>query len=177
MFGLEIMRHMPYSVQDNRQLGNEKQQMAEAAFNTIAEIHRLREAGFEQVQAEAITLSIHAGVTGGVATKADVDLLRQELITVQTKLGGKTESVKTDLEGKIETFKTDLEGMIKTQGESLRREIAETRTELVKQIGDVRTLVETLGKEIALGQVTQLRWMMGSIIALGGVLVAALALT
>ena len=43
--------------------------MADAAFNTIAEIQRLRDAGFPQAQAEAITLSIHSGVTGGVATK------------------------------------------------------------------------------------------------------------
>ncbi len=70
--------------------------MVEAAFNTIAEVQRLRDAGFEQKQAEAITLSIHAGVTGGVATKADVE-------AVEKRLGDKLELVRTELDGKIST--------------------------------------------------------------------------
>ncbi|MCY4240311.1 MAG: hypothetical protein OXD36_01045 [Rhodobacter sp.] len=50
--------------------------MAQAAFNMIAETQRLRDAGLPQQQAEAVTLAIHAGVTGGVATKADLEALR-----------------------------------------------------------------------------------------------------
>jgi len=50
--------------------------MAQAAFNMIAETQRLRDAGLPQEQAEAVTLAIHAGVTGGVATKADLEALR-----------------------------------------------------------------------------------------------------
>ena len=46
--------------------------MAEAAFDMMAEVQRLRDAGFAQEQAEAVTRSIHAGVTGGVATRADL---------------------------------------------------------------------------------------------------------
>jgi len=53
--------------------------MAEAAFNMIAETRRLRDAGLPQEQAEAVTLAIHAGVTGGVATKADVEAFRGDV--------------------------------------------------------------------------------------------------
>ena len=61
--------------------------MADMAFNTIAEIQRLRDAGFEQAQAEAITLSIHSGVTGGVATKADLEHLEERLeVTIEAKI-------------------------------------------------------------------------------------------
>lgn len=52
---------------------------ADVAFDTITTIQRLRGAGIEQAHAEAITASIHAGVTGGVATKADVELAKSEL--------------------------------------------------------------------------------------------------
>ena len=71
--------------------------MADMAFNTIAEIQRLRDAGFEQAQAEAITLSIHAGVTGGVATKADLELVRSEINSVRSDLDLLRTEVGTEL--------------------------------------------------------------------------------
>ena len=86
--------------------------MAETAFNTIAEIQRLRDAGFEQAQAEAITLSIHAGVTGGVATKADLEKteqsLRSEIDLLRSDLDAKIENTEQRLETKIEKAKFDL---------------------------------------------------------------------
>ena len=75
--------------------------MAQAAFDTIAEVQRLRDSGLEQAQAEAITRAIHAGVTGGVATKADLDLVR-------TELQGEIQLVRTELQGEMQTLRTDL---------------------------------------------------------------------
>ena len=132
--------------------------MAQAAFDTIAEVQRLRDSGLEQAQAEAITRAIHAGVTGGVATKADLDLVR------------------TELHGEIQLVRTELEGKIDRQGETLRREMAEMRAELVEDIGNVRTDVQKIHTLIATGQANQLRWMIGLAIAILGVLVATLAL-
>ena len=63
---------------------------ADVAFDTMAVVRRLRDAGIEEAHAEAITASIHAGVTGGVATKADVEI------------------AKVELEGQIEKAKFDL---------------------------------------------------------------------
>ncbi|WP_419906613.1 hypothetical protein [Hoeflea sp.] len=54
-----------------------------------------------QEQAEAITLSIHAGVTGGVATKADLE-------KVETGLRGDIDLLRSDMNGKIERAKFDL---------------------------------------------------------------------
>ena len=132
--------------------------MAQAAFDTIAEVQRLRDSGLEQAQAEAITRAIHAGVTGGVATKADLDLVR------------------TELHGEIQLVRTELEGKIDRQGETLRREMAEMRAELVEDIGNVRTDVQKIHTLIATGQANQLRWMIGLAIAILGVLVATLTL-
>ena len=49
---------------------------ADVAFDTMAVVRRLRDAGIDQAHAEAITASIQSGVTGGVATKADIIELR-----------------------------------------------------------------------------------------------------
>ena len=46
--------------------------MNDLSFDTMATMRRLRACGFEEPQAEAITSAIRDGVTGGVATKADL---------------------------------------------------------------------------------------------------------
>ena len=53
--------------------------MADAAFDTLATARLLRESGIEERQAAAITTAIKDGVTGGVATKADLAELRGEM--------------------------------------------------------------------------------------------------
>ena len=70
---------------------------ADVAFDTITTIQRLRGAGIEQAQAEAITQSIHAGVTGGVATKADVALVKADVELAKTELEAQIEKAKFDL--------------------------------------------------------------------------------
>ena len=46
--------------------------MAGAAFNALAVTRQLKARGFDSDQAEAITEAVRTGVTGGVATKADL---------------------------------------------------------------------------------------------------------
>ena len=53
--------------------------MADIPFDTLAVTRRLEAKGFDAGQTEAITEAVRAGVTGGVATKADLTALRAEL--------------------------------------------------------------------------------------------------
>lgn len=53
--------------------------MVDAAFDTLAVTRQLKAKGFDADQAEAITEAVRTGVTGGVATKADLAELRGEL--------------------------------------------------------------------------------------------------
>ena len=46
--------------------------MADAVFDTLAMTRQLKAKGFDSDQAEAITEAVRTGVTGGVATKADL---------------------------------------------------------------------------------------------------------
>ncbi|MXW86520.1 MAG: DUF1640 domain-containing protein [Boseongicola sp. SB0673_bin_14] len=53
--------------------------MADASFDTLAVTRQLKAKGFDPDQAEAITEAVRTGVTGGVATKADLAELETRL--------------------------------------------------------------------------------------------------
>ena len=54
--------------------------MTDTAFDTLAMTRQLKAKGFSSDQAEAITEAVRAGVTGGVATKADLAEIRNDLL-------------------------------------------------------------------------------------------------
>ena len=56
--------------------------MAVAAFDTYAAAKTLREAGFDERQAEAAVAVVHDAITGGVATKADLAELKADMLKV-----------------------------------------------------------------------------------------------
>ena len=64
--------------------------MADVAFDTLAVTRQLKARGFDSDQAEAITEAVRTGVTGGVATKADLAKLewrlRGEMTGTETRL-------------------------------------------------------------------------------------------
>ncbi len=162
--------------------------MAEAAFDTIAEVRKLRDVGFRQDQAEAITRSIHAGVTGGVTTKADLRMaetsLRSDMERLETGLRSDMERLETGLRSDMERLETGLRGELERLETGLRGELerlgGDLRTEVAKVEGNLRTEIESTRTLIAAGQTTHLRWMVGLIfalvVALVGVLGAALFL-
>ena len=88
------------------------------AFDTYAAVKRLRQAGFTEGQAEALSETLQDGVIGGdLATKADLaglatkaelaevkDELKAELAEVKTELA----EVKTELKAELAEVKIDL---------------------------------------------------------------------
>ena len=61
--------------------------MADASFDALAVSRQLKAKGFDSNQAEAITEAVRTGVTGGVATKADLAELEIRQ-TWRTIIGG-----------------------------------------------------------------------------------------
>ena len=53
--------------------------MATLTFDTHAAVKALRDAGFEEAQAEAVVTTVGDAMTGNVATKADISGLRAEM--------------------------------------------------------------------------------------------------
>ncbi|MBC6406543.1 MAG: DUF1640 domain-containing protein [Rhodospirillales bacterium] len=73
-----------------------------AAFDTHAAVKRLRQAGFTEGQAEALSETLQDSVTGGdLATKADLANLatKAELAEVKNELKTEMAEVKTQLAG------------------------------------------------------------------------------
>ncbi len=60
--------------------------MVDAAFDTLAVTRQLKARGFSSDQAEAITEAVRAGVTGGVATKADLADLKTDMAGLEARL-------------------------------------------------------------------------------------------
>ena len=64
--------------------------MAVAAFDTYAAAKTLREAGFDERQAEAAVTMVRDAMTGSVATKADLAVavadLKADMLTLKTDM-------------------------------------------------------------------------------------------
>ena len=71
--------------------------MTDIPFDTMATARHLRESGIEERQAEAITTAIKDGVTGGVATKADLERVESALRTDIHEVKADIAELKTDL--------------------------------------------------------------------------------
>ena len=71
--------------------------MTDAAFDTLAVTRQLKSRGFDAEQAEAITEAVRTGVTGGVATKADMAELRGEMGVKFAEIDGRFNTVRNDI--------------------------------------------------------------------------------
>ncbi len=117
------------------------------AFDTLKAMKRLTATGVEEAQAEAIIETVGGAMTETLATKDDLALL-----------------------------KADLTAEIAVGIAEVRGEIAGTEGRLETKIVEVRTEIESLRTEIAKGQTTQLRWTVGCMVAIAGVIVSVLVL-
>ena len=123
--------------------------MAEVAFDTITEVRRLRDAGFGQDQAEALARSIHAGVTGGVATKADLAMAGAGLRADMERLGGELRTEIASVRTEIADLRTELKGDHADLRTELKGDIAGLRTGIASVRGDLLWIKLTGGAVLA----------------------------
>ena len=60
--------------------------MTTLAFDTHAAVKTLREAGFEEAQAEAVVATVGGAMGENVATKADLDTLKSSLDALEQRM-------------------------------------------------------------------------------------------
>ncbi|MYA87499.1 MAG: DUF1640 domain-containing protein [Boseongicola sp. SB0662_bin_57] len=82
--------------------------MADAAFDTLATARLLRESGIEERQAAAITTAIKDGVTGGVATKADLSELRGELRSDMAEMRSEMAELRSEIRNDMANLRSDM---------------------------------------------------------------------
>src|SRR4051794_2944247 len=113
-------------------------------IDTLETSKRLRAAGFDEAQAEALVGMVRDAREADFArlvTKDDLALLRRDI-----------EQLRTELRGEIAQLGTELRGEIAQLGTELRGEMAQLRGELTTQIAQLETrLMLRLGAMIAAG--------------------------
>ena len=111
--------------------------MSALAFDTHKAVTALKQAGFEEVQAEAVVNTMGEALAGNVATKADLTEVRAALEADMTAMKAALETdiaaVKADIEQLRSETKADL-ATVRADMETLRADMAEQFTALYKQL-------------------------------------------
>ncbi len=79
--------------------------MEDIPFDTLSAVRRLEDNGFSAEKAEAITAVVREGITGGIATKAD-------LAQLEAKMDGRIDRLEAKMDGRIDRFEAKMDGRI-----------------------------------------------------------------
>jgi uncharacterized protein involved in exopolysaccharide biosynthesis len=133
--------------------------MTTPTFDTLRIAQALKEAGFDDSQAQAIVSAIRLSLGENVATKIDIGDVKTEIADVKTEIA----DVRTEIAD------------VRTEIADVRTEIADVRTVIATEIGGVRTEIATeiggVRTEIAASEARMVKWFAGLLIgtALGTV--------
>jgi hypothetical protein len=125
------------------------------AFDTLVQTKRLREAGFEEKQAEALTAMVRDAVkpldTSDLATKSDLAALKADL---KSDLGTLKADLKADVATKSEfaTLKADLKAELIAFKAEIKADLADFKTEIKAEVAtksELATLKADLKAELA----------------------------
>ncbi len=108
--------------------------MSVVAFDTHAAVTALREAGFDERQAEGVVATVRDAVVEGVATRADVDRLEDKMAT-----GADVAEVKADVaevKAELADVKADV-AEVKAELADVKADVAEVKVGLAEVKADV----------------------------------------
>ena len=146
------------------------------AFDTHRFVKRLTDAGMEERQAEVLADEQVALLNTNLATKTELGAvearLQEKIATVEANLREKIATVEANLQEKIATVEANLQEKIATVEADLKREIAT----LGRDVGGVKVAVANVKVDIANVKADLLKWMVGALIAQGGVIVGLIRL-
>ena len=78
--------------------------MSTLAFDTHKAVKALKEAGFGDIQAEAVVATVGDAISGDVATKGDIAVLKTDIAGFKADIKADVADIKADVAG----FKTDI---------------------------------------------------------------------
>ena len=113
--------------------------MSDIPFDTMATARLLRDSGIEERQAAAITTAIKDGVTGGVATKTDLERVESAL---RTDIERVESALRTDiarLDADIARLETEFKADTAKLESALRTDIARLETEFKADFARLET--------------------------------------
>ena len=104
--------------------------MSALAFDTHKAVTALKQAGFEEAQAEAVVNTMGEALAGNVATKADLTEVRAALEADLAAVKADLEQLRTETKADLAAIQAKLEADIA----GVRTEMAEQFTALYKQL-------------------------------------------
>ena len=128
------------------------------AFDTLRTAENLKSAGMEERHAKAIATAMRDAVISGTATRADL-----------TEFKGEIKSEFAEFKGEITSEFAEFKNQVTSEFAELRGEFAEFKSETKAEFAAVRSEMKA---EIASMKV----WLMTTTIAVGGIIIAAVAL-
>ena len=111
-------------------------------FDTYKAVKALREAGFDDAQAEAVTEQISVAIDESVATKDDVGKAQAELKTEVTELRTELKTDVAELRAELGQVRTELKADVaelRAELGQVRTELGQVRTELKADVAELRT--------------------------------------
>ena len=118
--------------------------MSALAFDTHKAVMALKQAGFEEAQAEAVVNTMGEALGGNVATKADLTEVRAVLEAGMVAVKADIEQLRSETKAALAAVRADMEQLrsetkaalaaVRADMETLRADMAEQFTALYKQL-------------------------------------------
>ena len=115
--------------------------MSTLAFDTHKAVKALKEAGFGDIQAEAVVATVGDAIGGDMATKGDIAVLKTDIKADIAALKTDIAEFKADIKADIAEFKAEIAGFkadIKTDIAEFKAEIAGFKADIKTDIGDFK---------------------------------------
>ena len=145
--------------------------MAESAFifDTHEDIQELVKSGMPEPQAETVVRQRVRLLERNLATKADIETLRQETKADIAATNANIETLRQETKADIETLRQETNANIETLRQETKADIAATNA-------NIETLRQETEKLIALGKNDIIKWVVGANLGVAALIVAAIKL-
>ena len=138
------------------------------AFDTLQTAENLKSAGMEERHAKAIATAMRDAVTSGTATRAD-------LIELKAEINAEFAKFKAEINSEFAEFKAEINSeFVEFKGEIIS-EFAEFKAEVRDEIAKVKGEITELRGEMKAENASMKVWLMTTTIAVGGIIIAAVA--
>ncbi len=145
-------------------------------YDTHAAVRRLTEAGLPESQAEAMVREQTLLLEHNLATKTDIEVLRQETKGNIAAVQANVETLRQETKADIETLRQETKTNIETLRQETKSGIETLRQETRAEIATVRADVEKLGLktagDIATAKNSIIVWVVGLNMAMVGLMIA-----
>ena len=121
------------------------------SIDTLEIAKRLRSAGFDDMQSEAITgalRDVHDADLSRLASKEDIAAVRSEIVALRSELSGEIASVRSELRAEIAALRSELSAdikMVRSEIEILRRDLTIRLGGMIVVLGGFLAAIKFLG--------------------------------